>query len=405
MDKLTLRDLDPAGKRVLVRADFNVPVDEAGNITDDRRIRAALPTIRNLTARAAKVILCSHFGRPKGKVVEEYRLTRVAQRLSELLGQPVVKVDDCVGEEPRRAIAAMQPGDVVLLENVRFYPEEEQNDPNFARELASLADLFVNDAFGAAHRAHASTAGVAAYLPAAAGLLLERELAVLGQTLENPSRPFVALLGGKKVEDKIGVIENLLGKVDALLIGGGMAFTFLKAQGYEVGRSIVDQAHLDFARRCLDEAAERRVRLLLPVDVVVAQELSEDAPAQVVPANAIPDGWMGLDIGPRTAESFGAEICGARTVLWNGPVGAFEVEAFSAGTLAMCQALSQVEGTTIVGGGDTAAAVEQLGFADQVTHISTGGGASLEFLEGKELPGVAALSPRTALQTGHEPQG
>lgn len=405
MDKLTLRDLDPAGKRVLVRADFNVPVDEAGNITDDRRIRAALPTIRNLTARAAKVILCSHFGRPKGKVVEEYRLTRVAQRLSELLGQPVVKVDDCVGEEPRRAIAAMQPGDVVLLENVRFHPEEEQNDPNFARELASLADLFVNDAFGAAHRAHASTAGVAAYLPAAAGLLLERELAVLGQTLENPSRPFVALLGGKKVEDKIGVIENLLGKVDALLIGGGMAFTFLKAQGYEVGRSIVDQAHLDFARRCLDEAAERRVRLLLPVDVVVAQELSEDAPAQVVPANAIPDGWMGLDIGPRTAESFGAEICGARTVLWNGPVGAFEVEAFSAGTLAMCQALSQVEGTTIVGGGDTAAAVEQLGFADQVTHISTGGGASLEFLEGKELPGVAALSPRTALQSGHEPQG
>ncbi|HHW15737.1 MAG TPA: phosphoglycerate kinase [Firmicutes bacterium] len=396
MDKLTLHDLEPAGKRVLVRVDFNVPVDETGRITDDRRIRAALPTIRYLADRGAKVILCSHFGRPKGKVVEEYRLDRVAQRLSELLEKPVAKVNDCIGEEPRRAIAALKPGDVLLLENVRFYPEEEKNDPRFARELASLADLYVNDAFGAAHRAHASTAGVAAYLPAAAGFLLERELEVLGRALENPERPFVALLGGKKVEDKIGVIDNLLNKVDALLIGGGMAYTFLKAQGYEVGSSLVDEAHLDYARRCLDEAARRRVRLLLPVDVVVAQEISADAPAQVVAANAIPPGWMGLDIGPRTAENFSAEICGAKTAIWNGPVGVFELEAFSAGTLAMCQALSQVQGTTIIGGGDSAAAVEQLGFADRMTHISTGGGASLEFLEGRKLPGVEALSPKTA---------
>lgn len=397
MDKLTLRDLSPAGKRVLVRVDFNVPVDEAGRITDDRRIRAALPTITDLTGRGAKVILCSHFGRPKGKVVEGDRLTRVGERLSELLGRPVAKVDDCLGEEPRQAIARLRPGDVLLLENVRFYPEEEANDPHFAKELASLADLYVNDAFGAAHRAHASTAGVTAYLPAAAGLLLERELEVLGKALENPARPFVTLLGGKKVEDKIGVIENLLGKVDALLIGGGMAYTFLKAQGYEVGKSLVDEGRLDFARKCLEEAGRRRVRLLLPVDVVVAQEISEDSPAQVVAANAIPAGWMGLDIGPRTAENFGAEICGAKTVIWNGPVGVFELEAFSAGTLAMCQALSQVKGTTIIGGGDTAAAVEQLGFADSMTHLSTGGGASLEFLEGKELPGVAALSPRSAV--------
>ncbi|MDI6872480.1 MAG: phosphoglycerate kinase [Bacillota bacterium] len=400
MDKLTLRDLELAGKRVLVRVDFNVPTGENGEITDDRRIREALPTIQELARRGAKVIACSHFGRPKGKVVEEYRLDRVARRLSELLGQAVMKVNDCVGEEPKRAIAAMKPGEVLLLENVRFYPEEEQNDPHFARELASLADVYVNDAFGAAHRAHASTAGVAAYLPAAAGLLLERELRILGEALENPARPFVTLLGGKKVEDKIGVIDNLLGKVDALLVGGGMAFTFLKAQGYDVGKSLVDEARLDYARRCLEEAGRRRVRLLLPVDVVVAREISDDAPAQVVAANAIPEGWMGLDIGPRTAENFAAEICGARTVIWNGPVGVFEVEAFSAGTLAMCQALSQVEGTTIVGGGDTAAAVEHFGFADKVTHISTGGGASLEFLEGKELPGVAALSPRPAAQSG-----
>lgn len=394
MDKLTLRDLDPAGKRVLVRVDFNVPVDEAGVITDDRRIRAALPTLQYLIERGAKVILCSHFGRPKGRVVDEYRLDRVGERLSELLGRPVTKLDDCVGEGPQRAVAALKPGEVILLENVRFYPEEEKNDPGFARELASLADLYVNDAFGAAHRAHASTAGVAAYLPAAAGLLLERELEVLGQALDNPRRPFVALLGGKKVEDKIGVIENLLGKVDALLIGGGMAYTFLKAQGYDVGLSIVDEPRLEFARECLAEAARRRVRLLLPVDLVVAQELSADAPAQVVAANAIPAGWMGLDIGPRTAENFGAELCAAQTVIWNGPVGVFELEAFSAGTLAMCQALTETRGTTIIGGGDTAAAVEQMGFADKMTHISTGGGASLEFLEGRELPGVAALSPK-----------
>ncbi|MGE5508073.1 MAG: phosphoglycerate kinase [Chitinophagales bacterium] len=396
MNKLTVRDLEPAGRRVLVRVDFNVPVDEAGRITDDRRIRAALPTIEYLSQRGAKVILCPHFGRPTGKVVEEFRLTAVAERLSQLLGRPVVKTSDCIGEEPRQAIAALPPGGVLLLENVRFYPEEETNDPHFAKELASLADLYVNDAFGAAHRAHASTAGVAAYLPAAAGLLLEKELTFLGRALENPERPFVALLGGKKVEDKIKVIENLLGKVDALLIGGGMSYTFLKAQGYEVGKSIVDEARLDFARWCMEEAKRRGVRFLLPVDLVVAQEISEDAPAQVVPVNAIPEGWMGLDIGPRTAENFGAELCAAKTVIWNGPVGVFELEAFSAGTLAMCQALSQVEGTTIIGGGDSAAAVEQLGFADKMTHISTGGGASLEFLEGRELPGVAALSPRPA---------
>jgi phosphoglycerate kinase len=396
VDKLTVRDLQLSGKRVLVRVDFNVPVDEAGNITDDTRIKAALPTIKYISDHQGKVLLASHFGRPKGRVVDEFRLDTVAKRLGELLGRKVPKLDDCVGQEVKQAVDRMQPGDILLLENVRFYPEEEKNDPSFAKALAANADIFVNDAFGAAHRAHASTAGVAAHLKSAAGLLMEKELSVMGTALDNPARPFTAILGGKKVEDKIAVIQNLLNKVDTLVIGGGMAFTFLVAQGYQVGKSIVDQEHLEFAKEMIGEAARKKVMLLLPVDVVVADRIDPEANAQVVPVDSIPADWYGLDIGPRTAENFAAEICDAKTVIWNGPMGVFEMEAFSAGTLALCQALSVVEGTTIVGGGDTAAAVEQMGFADKVSHISTGGGASLEFLEGKELPGVAALTDRQA---------
>lgn len=393
MTKLTLKDLDLQGKRVLVRVDFNVPTDDAGRITDDTRIRAALPTIRYILDHGGLPILASHFGRPDGKVVEKYRLTVVAERLEELLGRKVTKLDDCVGETVKQAVQAMRPGEVILLENVRFHPGEEENDPDFARALADLADLYVNDAFGTAHRAHASTAGVAKYLPAAAGLLMEKEISIMGQALEAPERPFVAILGGKKVEDKIGVIKNLLGKVDSLLIGGGMAFTFLAAKGLEVGRSIVDEAHRDFARQMMEEAARRGVRLLLPVDVVVAEEISDKAQTAVVPVESIPQDKMGLDIGPKTAEAFTAVIQEAKTIIWNGPMGVFEVPPFAAGTRRVAEAVAKAHAVSIVGGGDTAAAVELFGVAQQVTHVSTGGGASLKFLEGKELPGVAALTP------------
>jgi phosphoglycerate kinase len=396
MNKKSVADVDVAGKRVLVRVDFNVPQDEAGRITDDSRIRAALPTIRLLLDRGARVILVTHLGRPKG-VDPRWRLDPVAARLSELLGRPVTKLDDCVGPAVRQAVESLAPGGVILLENVRFHPEEEKNDPAFARELAALADLFVNDAFGTAHRAHASTEGVARYLPAVAGLLMQKEIEALGQALANPRRPFVALLGGKKVHDKIGVIRNLMTKVDALLIGGGMAYTFLKAQGREIGKSLLDEESLDVARETLDQAVARGVRLELPEDVVVAQEFREDAPHKVVPVDAIPADWMGMDIGPRTVKKFGEILRGARTVLWNGPVGVFEMPAFAAGTRAMAQALAEetaAGATTIIGGGDTAAAVESLGYGDKMTHLSTGGGASLEFLEGKELPGIAALQDR-----------
>jgi phosphoglycerate kinase len=397
MAKKSVRDIDVRGKRVLVRVDFNVPLDAKTNrITDDTRIEAALPTIRYLVDQGAKTILVSHLGRPEG-VTDKLRLDPVAARLQELLGHPVRKLNDCVGPEVRAAVESMAPGDVVLLENVRFHAGEEQNDPEFARQLASLAEIYVNDAFGTAHRAHASTEGVARLLPAVAGFLMQKEIDALGSVLRNPRRPFVAILGGKKVGDKIGVIQSLLEKVDALVIGGAMAYTFLKAQGHEIGKSLLDAEHLDVARRALETARQRGVRLELPEDVVVAREFRADAPSQIVPAAAIPPDALGLDIGPRTVQTFADILHGAKTVVWNGPLGVFEMPAFAEGTRAIARVLAEVTaagGTTIIGGGDSAAAVEQAGLAEQMTHLSTGGGASLEFLEGKELPGVAALQDR-----------
>lgn len=392
MNKKTVQDLAVQNKRVLVRVDFNVPLDKAtGAITDDARIRAALPTIRYLIGQGARVVLCSHLGRPDGKVVDKLRLGSVAQRLSDLLGQPVAKTDDCVGPAVQAAVAAMQSGDVLLLENLRFQAEEEANDPAFARRLAALADVYVNDAFGTAHRAHASTEGVAHYLPAVAGFLMEKEIDYLSRALENPARPFDAIIGGAKVSDKIAVLQNLLDKVDALLIGGGMANTFLKAQGHEVGQSLVEDDKLDVARSLLAQAQARHVRLLLPVDVVVADKFAADAAWQVVAAKAVPADWRILDVGPQTVKLFAQELKAARTVVWNGPLGVFEFPAFAQGTIALAKTLAASRATTIIGGGDSAAAVERAGVADKITHISTGGGASLEFLEGKTLPGVAAL--------------
>lgn len=387
----TIRDMEVTGKRVLVRVDFNVPLDQEGNVADDTRIRAALPTIQYLIDRQARVILASHLGRPKGKVDDRYRLDPVARRLSQLLGRPVVKVDDCVGDEPKKAIAGMRPGDVVLLENVRFYPGEEKNDEKFARQLAELADVYVNDAFGTAHRAHASTEGVAHFLPAAAGFLMEKEITVLNQALSNPTRPFVAILGGAKVSDKIGVIENLLGKVDALLIGGGMANTFLAARGFSLGKSLLEADRVALARDLMARAEKAGVKLVLPADLVVAEAARPEAEPRVVAVDAVPEEWMALDIGPKTVESFAAEVRDAGTVIWNGPMGVFEMAPFAAGTFGLAKALAGSKATTIVGGGDTAAAVEKAGVADRMSHISTGGGASLEFLEGKVLPGVAVL--------------
>jgi len=391
MNKKTVREVQVAGKRVLVRVDFNVPLDKAGQITDDTRIRAAVPTIQFLRDKGAKVILCSHLGRPKAKVVDEFRLTPVAKRLSELLGTPVLKTDDCIGPDVERTVAAMKPGDVVLLENLRFHAEEEANDAEFARKLASLADIYVNDAFGTAHRAHASTEGVAHYLPAVAGFLMEREINFLGKALADPVRPFVAILGGAKVSDKIGVIENLLPKVDHLIVGGGMANTFLKAQGYEVGVSLVEDDKLDLAKDLLKRAGKK---LLLPVDVVVADAFSADAKHQTVSVDKVPMDWRILDVGPKSVSASEKVLKKAKTVVWNGPMGVFEFPAFAAGTVAIAKALASTSATTIIGGGDSAAAVEQAGVADKMTHISTGGGASLEFLEGRVLPGVAALQDK-----------
>ena len=385
--KKTIRDLEVQGKRVLVRVDFNVPMQD-GQITDDRRIRESLPTIQYLLERGAKVILMSHLGRPKGKRDPQYSLRPVAQHLSELLGRPVRFLEDCVGEAVEQAVQAMAPGEVALLENLRFHPEEEANDADFARALARLGDLYVNDAFGSAHRAHASTEGVAHHLPAVAGFLMEKELRYLGSILTQPERPFVAILGGAKVHDKIGVIQNLLPKVDRLLIGGGMAFTFLKAQGYEIGRSLLDSEGIEFARQVLQEADQK---IVLPVDVVVAPSPEAEAQAQVVPIDQIPPDQMGLDIGPQTVARFSEMIRPARTIVWNGPLGLFERATFAAGTRGVLQAVAESGATSILGGGDTAAAAEQLGFADRITHISTGGGAALEFLEGRTLPGVAVL--------------
>lgn len=393
LQKLSVRDLDVRGRRVLVRVDFNVPMEQ-GRITDDKRIKAALPTITHLVKQQARVILMSHLGRPKGQVVEEYRLDPVAKRLGELLGQDVIKVDDCIGPEVQEAVDALAPGEVCLLENLRFHPGETKNDPDFAAALASLGDLYVNDAFGAAHRAHASTVGVARLVPAAAGLLMEKELKCLGQLLQDPARPFIAVLGGAKVADKIGVIRNLLTRVDALLIGGGMAYTFLKAKGLDVGQSLLDAEHVELAGELLEAAAARGVDLELPEDVVAADRLAEDASRQVVSVSEIPSTWMGLDIGPRTRERFADIIAGAKTVVWNGPMGVFELAPFAQGTFAIAQAMAKLDGFTVVGGGDSAAAVEQAGLAEAMDHVSTGGGASLEFLEGLELPGVAALQDK-----------
>lgn len=395
MAKKTIQDIDVSGKRVLVRVDFNVPLAEDGTVSDDKRIVAALPTIRYLLEHNAKVILCSHLGRPKGQVNPKYSLAPVGARLSELL--PDTKIwfaEDTVGESAKTAIDDMEDGEIVLLENVRFYPEEEKNDPEFAKKLASLADIFVSDAFGTVHRAHASTAGVAAYLPAVAGFLIGKELGVMGEALDNPKRPFVAILGGAKVADKIGVIKNLLGKCDSLIIGGGMAYTFLKAQGYGIGTSLLDAGSIDLAKDIMAEAKAKNVNFLLPIDTVVATEFDANAEHKVVPSTEIPDGWMGMDIGPKTAELFKKTIVEAATVVWNGPMGVFEFPAFAEGTKKVAEACAECAGTTIIGGGDSASAVKKLGFADKMTHISTGGGASLEFLEGKTLPGVAVLNDK-----------
>jgi len=388
MNKKTVRDVDVQGQRVLVRVDFNVPLGE-GEVADDTRIRAALPTIKYLLDRQATVILCSHLGRPKGQVVEALKMDPVALRLSELLGRRVTKLNDCVGPEVQAAIQASQPGDIFLLENTRFHPEEKANAPQFAAQLASLADLYVNDAFGSAHRAHASTEGVAHCLPAVAGLLMEKELQFLGQALAAPRHPFVAILGGAKISDKIGVIENLLDRVNALLVGGGMANTFLKAEGYDVAESLVEDDSLDTARALVERAGSK---LVLPVDVVVADRFEADAFSQVVTVMNVPPRWRILDIGPRTLELFDERLAGARTVVWNGPMGVFEFPKFAHGTEAVARMLAALpDAMTIIGGGDSAAAVQRIGLADKMSHISTGGGASLEFLEGKTLPGVAAL--------------
>ncbi|MFB2935066.1 phosphoglycerate kinase [Aerosakkonemataceae cyanobacterium BLCC-F154] len=394
MSKKTVADLtssDLSGKRVLVRADFNVPVD-GGKITDDTRIRAALPTIKYLTDNGAKVILCSHFGRPKG-VEEKSRLTPVAERLSELLGQTVEKPSDCIGDEVAAKVGAMQNGQVLLLENVRFHPEEEKNDPEFAKQLAANADLYVNDAFGTAHRAHASTEGVTKYLsPSVGGFLIQKELEYLQNAIENPQRPLAAIIGGSKVSSKIGVIETLLEKCDKLFIGGGMIFTFYKARGLKVGKSLVEEDKLELAKSLEAKAKERGVQLLLPTDVVVADNFAPDANSQTVSIENIPDGWMGLDIGPDSVKMFQDALADCQTVIWNGPMGVFEFDKFAVGTEAIAHTLAgKKDAVTIIGGGDSVAAVEKVGVADQMSHISTGGGASLELLEGKELPGIVAL--------------
>ena len=389
-----LRDDELKGKRVLVRVDFNVPMDRQKNITDDLRIRSALPTIRHLIAKGARVILVSHLGRPEG-VTEVLRMDPVAKRLGELLGKKVAKLDDCIGEQVERAIAAMAGGEVVLLENVRFHPEEEANDGTFAKQLASLADVYVNDAFGTAHRAHASTEGVARILPGVCGFLIRKELEIMGGALDHPRRPFVAIIGGAKVSSKIAVIRNLARKVDALLIGGGMIFTFLKAQGLEVGRSLVEEKFVGQAREIWEELrAKAGLNLVTPVDCVVTTEPAAGSPSQVVPIDRIPADRMGVDIGPATLALFGEAIRSAGTVLWNGPVGVFEIEPFDRGTNGIAAALAASDAVTIVGGGDSASAVEKSGVADRITHISTGGGASLEYLEGKELPGIAILQEK-----------
>lgn len=393
MPKKTIEDVDVAGKRVLVRVDFNVPLKE-GKVAEDARLQAALPTIRYLCDRGARVILVSHLGRPKGVPVDELRLDPVAVRLGELLGRPVRKVNECVGSEVEAAVAALSPGDVLLLENIRFHPGETKNDPELARQLAALCDVYVNDAFGTVHREHASVVGVAALRPAVAGFLLAKELEVLGSLLRAPEHPFVVIIGGAKISDKIGVLENLLGRVEAILIGGGMANTFLAAQGHKMGLSLVETDKLEVAANLLARAAKEGRTVLLPVDLVVAESQLPGAVHRVVPVNSVPEGWMALDIGPKTVERFKEALFGAKTVFWNGPLGYFEQPPFDAGTVAIARALPVDTATTVVGGGDTVRAVKRAGVADKITHVSTGGGAALKFLEGKELPGVAVLKEK-----------
>lgn len=392
-EQKSVRDVEVAGKRVFVRVDFNVPVED-GKITDDTRIRETLPTIKYLIENGAKVILASHMGRPKGQFVDSMRLTVAAERLSELLGKPVAKADEAIGEAVKAQIAELNDGDVLVLENVRFYPGEEKNDPELAKQFAELADLFVNDAFGAAHRAHASTEGIAHFLPAVSGLLMEKELSVLGKALSNPERPFTAIIGGSKVKDKIDVIDNLLNLADNVLIGGGLSYTFTKAQGYEIGKSLVDNDKIDVALGFIEKAKKLGKNFLLPVDIVVADKFGADANTKIVDVTDIPADWEGLDIGPKTRELYANIIKDSKLVVWNGPMGVFEIDIFAEGTKAVAQACATTEGYTVIGGGDSAAAAEKFHLADQMDHISTGGGASLEFMEGKALPGVEALNDK-----------
>ena len=391
MNKKTVKDIDLKGKKVLVRCDFNVPMDEERNITDNTRIVAALPTIKYLLDNNCAIILCSHLGRPKGEFKPEFSLKPVAKELSKLLHQDVMMAEDVVGEDATTKAANLQQGQIMLLENVRFHKEETDNDPEFSKKLASMAEVYVNDAFGSAHRAHASTAGVAAYLPAVSGFLIEKELQFLGGAVTNPQRPFVAILGGAKVSDKIGVIDSLLEKVDTLMIGGGMAYTFFKAQGYEVGKSICELDKLDLAKDVMEKAKQKEVNLILPVDTVIAKEPGEDVESKTVKCTEIPADWEGFDIGQETIKIFSEELKNAKTVVWNGPLGLFEFDQFAIGTNEIAKVLAEIDAITIIGGGDSAAAVKKAGLEDKMTHISTGGGASLEFLEGKKLPGIECL--------------
>ncbi|AZB44424.1 phosphoglycerate kinase [Bacillus sp. FJAT-42376] len=394
MNKKSLKDIEIQGKVVFCRVDFNVPMEE-GKVTDDTRIRAALPTIQYMVEQGAKVLLASHLGRPKGQVVEELRLNAVAERLQELLGKSVVKTDEAYGESVKEEIAKLENGDVLLLENVRFYPGEEKNDAELSKAFAELADVYVNDAFGAAHRAHASTAGIAEHLPAVSGFLMEKELDVLGKALSDPERPFTAIIGGAKVKDKIGVIDHLLDKVDNLIIGGGLAYTFIKALGHGVGKSLLEEDKVDLAKSFMEKAKANGVNFYMPVDIVVGDDFSKDANTQVVSIDNIPEDWEGLDAGPKSREIYADVIKKSKLVIWNGPLGVFELEPFSHGTKAVAEALAEADDTySVIGGGDSAAAVEKFGLADKMDHISTGGGASLEFMEGKELPGVVALNDK-----------
>ena len=391
MNKKTVRDIDLKNKKVLVRCDFNVPMDENRNITDNRRIVAALPTIKYLLEQNCKIVLCSHLGRPKGEFKEEFSLKPVAKELSRLLGKDVIMADDVIGPDAKNKAENLKNGEIMLLENVRFHREETDNDPNFSKELASFGEIFVNDAFGTAHRAHASTEGVTKYLPAVSGFLIEKELKFLGEALNNPERPFVAILGGAKVSDKIGVIDRLLEKVDTLMIGGGMAYTFFKAQGYEVGNSLCEPDKCDLALKLMEKAKEKNVKFMLPIDTKIGKEFKPDTESKTVGWKEIPEGWEGFDIGEKTIEMFKEELKNAKTVIWNGPLGLFEFDQFAIGTNEIAKDLATLNATTIIGGGDSAAAVEKAGLGDKMTHISTGGGASLEFLEGKKLPGIEAL--------------